>query len=298
MNKHIITTTDLDKGWINYLFHRTDNLFKIESSLLSGKTMATLFFEPSTRTRLSFEQAITKMNGTFTSIVGPKETSSLAKGESLIDMIKTLEKLEFNFVVIRHHEPYFGLSLKNLELITNNKKMSIINAGDGANEHPTQALLDLYTIYKHFPDISNLKILLCGDLQYSRTTKSLTNLLKIYKPNLYHLDEINPCFNVDGSSSITLKDVYDMLPEFDVIYMTRTQIERHEMSFFENRFVYREFIINQNIIDKMKKDAIVMHPLPRNGEISPEVDEDPRCVFFEQVSNGLKLRMSLLDVLS
>lgn len=282
---HLISTKDLDKQFIDDLMVNTDKV--TYHGCLEGCSMATLFFEPSTRTRLSFEQAISKDGGKFSSICSPGETSSISKGEDLQDMIQTLNSLAFDFVVIRHPEKNFGLSNINDILNTGAK---IINAGDGDNEHPSQALLDFYTIYRHFGKSKKLNIALCGDILYSRTIRSLLPLLDLYGHDVY-------LFPYKGLESGDLREIdekqfMEILPKIDVLYMTRSQLERHENKINNN------FIVNNKIMSLMKSYSIVMHPLPRNNEISKEVDNDKRCIYFRQVYNGLILRVALLRLLA
>ena len=274
----------------------------------SKKILVNAFFEPSTRTSLSFETAMYKLGGNV--ITFQKDTSSLKKGESFGDTIHTLSTYG-DVMILRH---------PNKDMIEEAEKYSsipIINAGNGNGEHPTQALLDLFTIHKHlksieFPHhityldewtdgfpVKRLRVLFIGDILNSRTIHSLIDLLIKFtnitiqflpyygcEPTygmkakiFHHCDQKEPIV-VDND---TIK-IYD----YDIIYSTRLQSERSEKG--EKPHI----IINKSFMSQMKKEAIVMHPLPRNEEIDPEVDDDPRCMYFKQMENGVHIRMSLL----
>ena len=262
------------------------------------------FFEPSTRTQTSFECAAYRLN---TRVINFNyQTSSSKKGESDEDTIKTLASYG-DLLVIRHPENDF------VEKISKKVSIPIINAGNGNGEHPTQALLDLYTIYKHFEkEITNkekINILFVGDIKHSRTIHSLIEILHHYpnvKINLLPytgregttslLTSISINHDQDFSSIVIDKKQCD-ISNYDVIYMTRSQDEREPSSeTLSSVFDGSEFMINQKSMESLKEKAIVMHPLPRNDEISPEVDDDPRCVYFEQMNNGVFVRMALIEL--
>ncbi len=262
------------------------------------------FFEPSTRTQLSFESAAHKLN---TKIINFNyQTSSANKGETDEDTVKTLASYG-DLLVIRHPENDF------VEKIADKLPISVINAGNGNGEHPTQALLDLYTIYKHFEtDIINkntIRILFVGDIKHSRTVHSLIKILHYYQHVKIYLlpytgregttsllTSISINHDQDFSSIVIDKKQCD-ISNYDVIYMTRSQDEREPSSeTLGSVFDGSEFMINQKSMESLKEKAIVMHPLPRNDEISPEVDDDPRCVYFEQMNNGVFVRMALIEL--
>lgn len=259
-------------------FHDTLKL----GSHLGNPVLINIFYEPSTRTSLSFESAMNKLGGK--TITFNKDISSLKKGESFEDTIKTLS-LYGDILVIRHPEK--GMVEKASKI--SNK--TVINAGDGNGDHPTQALLDLYTIYDRFDgDYENKKILFIGDIKNSRTIHSLLDLLKLYpniKTYLLAYCGLESDFEVENST-VLFRDQEIDFGQFDVIYVTRLQKERSD--------VEREtdFIIDNKFLEKLKKDCIIMHPLPRNEEINPEIDSDKRAYYFKQMENGINLRKTLL----
>lgn len=262
---------------------------------LQDKIVATLFFEPSTRTRLSFETAVQRLGGQIISVENAGESSSKVKGESLEDTIRTVNGYA-DAIVIRH--PEIGSAQTAASVAT----VPIINGGDGAGDHPTQALLDLFTIIEAKGKVDGLKIGLIGDNLNARTTHALAHILSLYKPEIYaiapnaqqlpqtHLDE----FKKQGITVHCLEDWNDVIGELDVIYLPRFQKER-----FADKAVYEKckdtFIIDEACLQKIKQDAIIMSPLPRTNELAPEIDNDPRAIYFEQARNGLFVRMALLQ---
>jgi len=261
--------------------------------LLKGKILANLFYEPSTRTSSSFAAAMERLGGSVIAI-NEVRYSSVAKGESLPDTVRTLETYA-DVVVLRHPE------VGSAALAAKHARKPIINAGDGAGEHPTQALLDLFTIYEEMGRIDGLTITLLGDLKYGRTVHSLARLLTRYDVRLHlvappelpmpeevcdALREANLPFTV--SSQLT-----DVLGDTDVLYVTRVQKER-----FEDAAVYEQvrgaYVITPAVLEGAREKMIVMHPFPRVGEISMEVDDDPRAAYFRQMEYGLYVRMALL----
>lgn len=269
-------------------------LLKKGSDLLHGKIMATLFYEASTRTRLSFESAMTRMGG---SVLGFAETkgTSVEKGENLADTVRVTENYA-DVLVIRH--PLEGAARMAAEFAS----IPVINAGSGAEEHPTQALLDLYTIRKELGIIDGLTIGLVGDLRYGRTVHSLAYALSLYKvklvlisPDILQMrrevaEEVSK--KIDVSQTASLKD---HLRELDVIYMTRVQKERFaDLQEYEK--VKGSYRLVAEDLNRTKKNAIVMHPLPRVDEIEPSVDASPHAKYFPQVGNGVVLRMGLLGL--
>jgi len=260
-----------------------------------GKVMASWYAEPSTRTRISHETAWLKMGGSVTSTADASSMSSVVKGESWTDSIKTLSEL-VDIIVAR--TPREG-DAANAATVS---KVPFINAGDGCGEHPTQALLDVYTIWKHFGSANNLSVGLVGDLKYSRTVHSLLMLLGLYENITYHLVGperlmINPGEYIKRPGvhfrvHRTIDDLVDIGP--DIIYMTRNQQERHAvMDYYHHKWHH----LNGKQVERLPKRAIVMHPLPKKMEISPEVDKDPRAVYWQQVKNGLFVRMTLIRIL-
>ncbi|HET7375433.1 MAG TPA: aspartate carbamoyltransferase, partial [Anaerolineae bacterium] len=261
--------------------------------LLKGKILTNLFYEPSTRTSSSFTSAMERLGGSVIPISEVKY-SSVSKGESLPDTIRTLECYS-DVIVLRHPET------GSAALAARYAHKPIINAGDGSGEHPTQALLDLFTIREGLGRTEGLTVTMLGDLKYGRTVHSLSRLLSLYGTKLnyvspeilrmpqYIRDELGK-FNVEQNEYRELEPV---LAETDVLYVTRVQKER-----FEDLAVYEEvkgaYVISPETLKHAKQQMIVMHPLPRVGEITLEVDDDPRAAYFRQMEYGLYVRMALL----
>jgi aspartate carbamoyltransferase catalytic subunit len=269
-------------------------LAKGGSDLLKGKILATLFFEPSTRTRLSFEAAMLKLGGNYIGFAEPDLTSA-KKGENLADTVRTVENYA-DAIALRH----------NLEgsakLAAEFGEVPIINAGTGAEEHPTQALNDLYTIRKEKGKIDGLKIALVGDLRYGRTVHSLAYGLAMYNVELYLVSPETLSMRKDVLQTIKTKitiienaNLEKIMPQIDVLYVTRIQKERFPDA-AEYAKVKGAYRIDLKTIEKAKKDMIIMHPLPRIDEIAPEVDATPQAKYFSQVWNGMVVRMALLSL--
>lgn len=262
---------------------------------LRDKTLATIFYEPSTRTRLSFETAIQNLGGHLLTTENAGEFSSAMKGESIEDTIKVINAYA-DGIVLRHPEA------GSAERASAVSKVPIINAGDGIGEHPTQALLDVYSVQKSKDKIDGLKIAVVGDLLYGRAARSTITLLSIYDVEFYLIAP--PSLRLqkpyrkqleEKSIPYTETDSWDgIINKVDVLYMTRIQKERFK-SLADYDAVKDNFILEPKDVRQMKKDAIILHPLPRVNEIDPAVDGDPRARYFEQVKNGLFLRMALLD---
>ena len=302
--KHVYEAQQFDLDLLDSIFDVSDDMkASLEtdhrfSTALKNKIMASLFYEPSTRTRFSFESAMTRLGGSIITTENAREFSSAAKGESLYDSIRVMNGYA-DVIVMRHREA--GSAKQAAET----SQVPVINAGDGAGQHPTQALLDLYTIKDHFKKISNLKIAMVGDLKYGRTVRSLTYLLAKYEdiviyfvsPSVCRMeDDIKEYLDRSEVPWVEEEDLENMLPEIDCVYMTRVQKER-----FQNPEDYNEaagkYILSLDKVQKMKTDAIIMHPLPRVNEIPKEVDNDPRAHYFKQAQNGLYVRMALLYLL-
>jgi aspartate carbamoyltransferase len=263
------------------------------TDLLKGHVLASLFYEPSTRTSSSFIAAMTRLGGSVIPI-NEVRYSSVTKGESLPDTIRTLESYA-DVIVLRH--PEMGASKVAAEYA----RKPIINAGDGVGEHPTQALLDLYTIYTELGQIDGLNVAMVGDLRYGRTVHSLARLLSLYdvemtfvSPEILRmpLDVVNEVKEA-GHAVRETYDVHDIIEDVDVLYVTRVQRER-----FADQAQYDKvkdyYVITPELMDQAKEKMVVMHPLPRVGEISYEIDEDPRAAYFRQMENGMYIRMALL----
>jgi aspartate carbamoyltransferase len=264
-------------------------------NLLKGKILATLFYEPSTRTRLSFEAAMQRLGGGVISM-GSVESSSVAKGESLSDTARTVSQYA-DVIVIRH--PRIGSAKEAADAVS----VPVINAGDGAGQHPTQALLDIYTIYKELGSLKNLRISMVGDLKYGRTVHALIELLSLLGARLYFVspsllqmpEEITSQLRRKGIEVTETEDLFKAASESDLIYMTRIQKERfQDMSEYER--VKGVFVINEKFLKDLKKKIIIMHPLPRVNEISPEIDTYEGAAYFRQMKNGVFVRMALLSM--
>jgi aspartate carbamoyltransferase catalytic subunit len=267
-----------------------------KSKILQNKVVASLFFEPSTRTRLSFETAIQNLGG---KVIGFAEAgvSSTKKGESLTDSVKTVERYA-DMIVMRHYIE--GAARRAAEVA----KTPIINAGDGANQHPTQTLLDLYTIQKAFGKIDGLKIGFSGDLKYGRTVHSLAWALTNFNVDQYYIApnglEMPGYIKSKVEKKAKVKetnDLFKFLPELDVLYVTRIQKERFPDP-VEYEKVRNVFILGPEALNKVKKSFKIMHPLPRVNEIKPEVDNTKHALYFDQLANGVPVREALLAILS
>ncbi|MEM0158343.1 MAG: aspartate carbamoyltransferase [Thermoplasmataceae archaeon] len=295
--RSIVSMEDIDKSEIIEVLDTASSMEKALASgkrlhILDGKIMATLFFEPSTRTRLSFESAMHRLGGSVVSVAESK-SSSVAKGETLADTVRMVEAYS-DIIVIRH--PQDGAA----RLATRFTRKPIINAGDGSGQHPTQTLLDLYTIRKELGKIDGLKITLLGDLRFGRTVHSLLLALANFKtevnlvspPILRVPNHILEKFPENKIGSIT-ENLNDVIGDTDVLYVTRIQKERFTDE-AEYQSVIGSYSINGQMIQAMKENAIIMHPLPRVDEITAEVDGDHRAAYFRQAANGVPVRMALV----
>ena len=294
--RHVISARQFNTKTLKQLFALTDKIKKgqYDKKALAGKIMATLFYEPSTRTRLSFESAMLKLGGSVIATENAAEFSSAIKGESLEDTIRVVNFFS-DVIVLRHPNP------GSAQIASRYSKVPIINGGAGNGEHPTQALYDLYTIFSKFknPDIT---VAMMGDLLNGRTIHSLSRLLSLYP-------KIKQTFISPKALSIP-KDLRDILVErnikfieienfekglekANVIYQTRIQKERFARP-KEYKKYFGKYIINLSSLKHLKKEAIIMHPLPRVNEIAAEIDNDKRAYYFQQAQNGLFVRMALL----
>jgi len=264
---------------------------------MDGQVLATLFFEPSTRTRLSFESAMLRLGGGVITVADSK-TSSAAKGESLHDTIKTVEGYA-DVIVLRH--PQIG----SAEQAAAATERPILNAGDGAGQHPTQSLLDLYTIEKEKGTADGLTISLAGDLKNGRTVHSLVDLLSLFDVKFYFVapaalsmpETIVAKLKDRGIEVTETESLEQALAVSDVLYMTRIQRER-----FSDPAEYERlkgaYILTQAIVHKAKKGLTIMHPLPRVNEIATDVDDYAGAAYFRQVANGVPVRMALLALVA
>jgi aspartate carbamoyltransferase len=263
--------------------------------LLKGKILANLFYEPSTRTSSSFTAAMERLGGSVIPINEVKY-SSVSKGESLPDTVRTLECYA-DVIVLRHPET------GSAAIAAKAARKPVINAGDGVGEHPTQALLDTFTIFEELGagEIDGMTVTMLGDLKYGRTVHSLARLLSLYKVKINYVSpeilrmpkEVMNEVGEKGIPQAEFDSLEKVLPETDVLYVTRVQKERFEDP-AEYEKVKGAYVIDPQIMKAAKQEMIVMHPLPRVGEISVDFDEDPRAAYFRQMEYGLYVRMALL----
>lgn len=299
--RSIIDVIDLSVEEIDELVARAcdimDNPAKYADAC-RGKKLATLFFEPSTRTRLSFEAAMYELGGNVLSVAGGA-SSSAAKGESVADTAKTVSCYA-DIIAMRH--PKEGAPF----VAACNASIPVINAGDGGHNHPTQTLADLLTIYREKGKFSDLTVGFCGDLKFGRTVHSLINAMSRYsgvKIVLISPEELSlpgyiktDILDKNGIPYVETKDLLSVMPELDILYMTRVQRER----FFNEEDYLRlkdSYILTPDKLKGAKKDLSIMHPLPRVNEISTAIDSDPRACYFKQVLNGKYMRMALILML-
>jgi aspartate carbamoyltransferase catalytic subunit len=293
--RDITSIEDFTREEISYILKTSKNmepLAKKGSDMLKGKILANLFFEPSTRTRLSFEAAMLKLGGSTIGF-GDAENTSVKKGENLADTVRTVENYA-DIIALRH--PLEGAA----KLAAEFSKVPVINAGSGSEEHPTQALLDLYTIEKEKKKIDGLKIALVGDLRYGRTVHSLAYALSQYNIELTLISPDSLRMRREVLRKIQTKipvtetqSLEKIIPQIDVLYVTRIQKERFpdQAEYAKVKGIYR---IDLKTLSNAKKDLIILHPLPRVDEIAAEVDSTPQARYFQQVWNGIVVRMALL----
>jgi aspartate carbamoyltransferase catalytic subunit len=300
---HVIEAQQFDLPMINHMFEVSAEMEKLVAGggtdEYRSRLMATLFYEPSTRTRFSFEAAMHRLGGRVISTENAAEFSSVAKGETLEDTIRIMNGY-VDVIVLRHSE--VGTAKRAAAV----SRVPIINAGDGVGQHPTQALLDLYTIHKEIGSIDGLKIAMVGDLAQGRTVRSLAYLLSKFKdtkmyfvapPLLKMKEDILEHLRERGAWFAEETTLDRVLPEVDVVYQTRVQKERFGDRIADYESCRGIYLINQNSLRLMKPTAIIMHPLPRLEEIAMEVDQDRRAAYFRQARNGLFVRMALLKAL-
>jgi len=296
--RDVISIKDFSRKEIDYIFivaKKMEPFAAKSSSMLSGKILATLFFEASTRTRLSFESAMHKQGGSTIGFA-EAEIASVKKGENLADTVRTVENYA-DVIALRH--PLEGAARLAAEF----SEVPIINGGSGAEEHPTQALLDLYTMLKEKRRIDGLKIALIGDLRYGRTVHSLAYALSLYDIELYLISpetlrmRREVLETIKGKINVTEKATLDsVVPAVDVLYVTRIQRERFPdpVEFAKVKGAYK---IDLETLKGAKKDLTILHPLPRVDEIATEVDDTPYARYFQQVRNGIVVRMALLALI-
>lgn len=299
--RHLLDTTDLSLDEIDDMIALAMDIINNKQKyahVCDGKKLATLFFEPSTRTRLSFEAAMYELGG---NVLGFSEagSSSASKGETVEDTVRMVSNYA-DIIAMRH--PLEGAP----RVATTRTLVPIINAGDGGHAHPTQTLTDLLTIYREKGKLGDITIGLCGDLKFGRTVHSLIKAMCRYSnvkfvliapkelqvPDYIISDVLEP----SGAEYVLVEDLEDVMPSLDVLYMTRIQRERF---FSEEEYLKHKdaFILDLQKLDNAKKDLTIMHPLPRVNEISTDVDDDPRAKYFEQALNGKYIRMALIMTL-
>ena len=300
--KHLISATQFaDRELLESLFSSATAMERHDLSRtlrlsLSGRILATIFYEPSTRTRLSFEAAMQKLGGGILTAENARENSSAAKGESIADAVRVIGGYA-DVIVMRHFEE--GTARAAAEI----SPVPLINAGDGAGEHPTQALVDIYTIMKELGGVEGKRIALAGDLLYGRTIHSLLQLLCLYPgvsidlisptnlrlPRKYieYLEQNNVAFQ-------ELETLDKSIKHADVLYITRVQRERFAVV-SEYEAIKDSYYVDAKIADQLQPNAIILHALPRLNEIAVDVDNNPRAAYFRQAKNGLYVRMALLD---
>ncbi len=310
----IIEAQQLDLETLEKIFSIADKMEKMSrteigrrrlSRILRRKMIALLFYEPSTRTRFSFQIAMKALGGEVVYTENARVFSSAAKGESLEDTIRVINSYPFIDAIVLRYDKEGGA-----KRAYNFSAVPIINAGDGIGQHPTQAILDVYTIKKHFYNINNLKIAMVGDLYNGRTVRSLCYLLgRYYSPEIIYFvsppltrmrDDIKEYLDKHGVKWIEIDELDPVLREVDVFYITRVQSERFKDKIKDYERVAkasRKLIIDENKLSLMKFDARLMHPLPRVSEIDYKVDKDKRAIYFEQAGNGLFARMAILKMM-
>lgn len=294
--RHVVSSEQFHPEELAALFARAESLEGVRDNRLERRVMASLFYEPSTRTRLSFESAMLRLGGAVLGTEAAHTFSSAIKGETLEDTVRMVSTYA-DIIVLRHDQQ--GAAARAAAIAT----VPVINAGDGPGEHPTQALLDLFTIQREVGHVEGVTVAFCGDLRFGRTARSLALLMAQY-PGVRYVFVAPPVVQV-GADIIarldergvpyTLTDnLRDVIGDVDVVYQTRVQRERFtEPAEFEQ--ANSAFRIDARLMRLLRPDAVLMHPLPRVDEIAAEVDSDPRAAYFRQAANGVTIRMALLD---
>ena len=296
-NKSLVSITDFTKkDYLKILDVAKDFEKESYQNLLNGRIVATLFFEPSTRTRLSFESAINRLGGRVIGFTD-SNTSSATKGETLYDTIRVVSNYA-ELIVLRH--PLEGSARYASELTS----VPVINAGDGANQHPTQTLLDLYSIRKTQGKLTDLNIFMVGDLKYGRTVHSLLMALSEFNATFFFIspdelkmpDEYKMYLNSIGLKFKESRDLDSSIKDADIIYMTRVQKER-----FSDPIEYEKtrnaYVLKDEMLSCTRENMKVMHPLPRVNEISTDVDANPKAYYFQQTENGVYIRQAIISLI-
>jgi len=295
--KNIISIADLSRSDLELILQTAHSLKQTpQPDLLKNKVVASCFFEASTRTRLSFETAVQRLGGSVIGFDSGGNTSLAQKGETLADSVKVIASYADAFFM-RH--PQEGAA----RLASEFTSIPVINGGDGSNQHPTQTLLDLFTIYETQARLDNLNIAFVGDLKYGRTVHSLAQALSLFNCNFYFIspealampeyiiEELNER-NINFSLHSSIEDVVD---ELDILYMTRVQKERFDET--EYQHMKSAFLLNANMLDNVRENLKVLHPLPRIDEINKDVDDTAYAYYFQQAQNGVYARQALLALL-
>ncbi len=297
VSRHILRVADVQRPWLDALCDRADALSAAPNSRpLAGNILATLFYEPSTRTRLSFESAMQRMGGGVISTENAREFSSAAKGETIEDTVRIVESYA-DVIAVRYHER------GGAERAAAVARVPVINAGDGPGEHPTQALLDWLTLRRELGSVDGVRVALVGDLAYGRAARSLAMLLALapgaslvfVAPPVTPMGaDVKAYLDARGVRWHETTDLAATLPDVDAVYMTRVQKERFggDAAAYESARVYG---FTPDLLDRLPAHARILHPLPRVDEIHPDVDRDSRAAYFRQAANGLYLRMALLE---
>ena len=295
---NVISVEQFDRDTLDHLFAGARELAHVRDDRLARRIMASLFYEPSTRTRLSFESAMLRLGGSVLGTEAARSFSSAIKGETLEDTIRMVSTYA-DIIVLRHDQA--GAAARAASVAT----VPVVNAGDGPGEHPTQALLDLYTIDRELGRVEGVHVAFCGDLRFGRTARSLALLLALYPgvrftfvaPEVVQIGgDIRDRLEARGVPFSLASQLSEVIGDVDVVYQTRVQKERFTdtVEFEQARTAIR---IDATTMRSLPRDAIVMHPLPRVDEIAAEVDADPRAAYFRQAANGVAIRMALLEML-
>jgi aspartate carbamoyltransferase catalytic subunit len=298
--RHVLESQQFSRPLLEELFERADEMRADRhraAGRLQGRIMAALFYEPSTRTRLSFESAMLRLGGSTIGTDNAREFSSVAKGETLEDTIRIVAGYA-DVIVLRHHEA--GAARRAAAV----SDVPVINGGDGRGQHPTQSLLDLYTIRDELGRVDGVRVAMVGDLANGRTARSLAYLLSKFRdvevwfvapPHVAMGRDIKHHLDEQGVPWHETEDLEAVLPGVDVVYQTRIQKER-----FADEATYQAvkgvYVIGPGAMAHLGREAIVLHPLPRLDEIDPAIDSDPRAAYFRQARNGIQVRMALLDM--
>ncbi len=298
--RDIISIKDFSKNEINFILKNAEKMVEYAKGknyidILKGKILSSLFFEPSTRTRLSFESSMNRLGGRVIGFADPTATSQ-KKGESLADTIRMADSYS-DVIVIRH--PQEGAARLAAEFA----EAPVLNAGDGAGRHPTQCLLDLFTIKSEKKKIEGKNIVLLGDLKYGRTVHSLAYALSLYGANLTFVspdslkmptEVLNECEEL-GAQPRNTSNLEKSIKNADVLYVTRIQKERFPDAEEYNQVV-GAYKVDKNLLKNSRRDLVIMHPLPRVTEINPEIDKTTHALYFKQAFNGVPVRMALLSL--